>query len=269
MTLANTVCSRAFSQQLKLEVNLQYAEAHPGLFVFKLTRAPVGVVLPQFKSMVAESAQEGVATKEALEAYAQGAAQNIETLPLFWVSDLYLETARQQGFSAASQVNPDKRVYTKELRQDVYTALVTQNLTADNLIRVDTGAHMLFSWDNNNLPIALHFDYIDGQMSDAYYHLDALVEHLQKDKRVTLFRDKLGQLVHGVPHYNAGSCSCFVSFVFSPTKEEAIQLWDKMRSYGTKYPSTQARQAVLDLDLLKLHGTGIPRDTAELAEQDE
>ena len=118
------------------------------------------------------------------------------------------------------------------------------------LVRFDTNSHMLFDTNDDPIPLAMHFDYIDAQMSNGKYDLEAVLEHLLKNDRIT-FTDE--PKVLDVPYYNNESgCRKFLDFMWSPTQEDYIKLWEWCKEKGGKYPSTSRHYAVRMLDLLDI-----------------
>lgn len=245
---------------------LNSAEVMPGLFAFRLThQLAEGQKLPtSFEAMVSEHVLEGVCHADAIDAFKSGTTSKIKSLDLVVVTPEFLDVAQRRGFMAAAEARTaDQRAYAG-LRKDIYTALVDEEMPIDRLITADFSSHRLVRMDGTSLPVAIHCDYIEAGFHNGNYDLDRLVAKLKDDTRITFAEGKRGGGPtighHAIPFYNADEVrQRYVTFIYSPTAQEAIALWDKCISYGTKYPSTCRYQAMFDLDVLGLRANGIAK----------
>lgn len=250
------------AHSLTLTVKVEKVGISADLMAFRLTYS-ADAALPNFLSgIVNEKTIEGVTAPAVIEAFEQGVTAEIKGVTgCFMAQSDFLTVAQKSGFSAATeQLSADKKSYAG-LRKDVYTALVDEALPASRLIVVDISSHMLFQMDGTVLPTAIHCDYVEAGMHDGNYDLDKLVALLKDDARLTFLGERHRQpgpaQILAIPSYNADEDrSRYVAFVYSPTAEDAILLWEKMKSYGTQYPSTQRFRAMNDLDILGLRQGG-------------
>lgn len=250
------------AHSLTLTVKLEKVGISTELMAFRLTYS-ADSALPNFlNGMVNEKTIEGVAASAVIEAFEQGVTAEIKGVRgCFMAQGDFLAVAQKSGFSAAiEQYSADGKSYAG-LRKDVYTALVDEALPESRLVVVDISSHMLFQMDGTVLPTAIHCNYNEAGMHDGNYDLDKLVAILKDDARLTFLserhRPQETVQIHEIPGYNVDDYrSRYVGFVYSPTEEDAISLWEKMKSYGTQWPSTQRFRAMDDLDILGLRKGG-------------
>ena len=158
--------------------------------------------------------------------------------------------------------------------------------TADDLVIMDTSAHMLFDRHGEVLPTGILFDYIAaGRISNRNYHLDKVAEILlarpdvdvwahqggfNSDKPAEI-RDaatskktgecKLAETVEEalftIPYYNAERGRTHTMyFLWKPSVEDYRKLWEACKATKTTYPSTNMHQCIFELDMLGLRGGG-------------
>lgn len=260
MTLESRIPSVSVkSQALVVTTRLNTFELKPGLVVYKLERelqpsGPAGIA-----ALIEQEPQEGIASTASIEEFKAGTVKEISKVSsVVWASLEFLSTARKLGFSTARAFA--ERTPGHRLRDDVYTAIVEDGLPIEQLIEVSYSTDMLFRLDKSMLPVAIGFDYMSGKMHNEAYDLSAVLAAVKDDSRVTFLRSgsrtTVQPYVAEIPSYNVYEdsarthCLCFM---YGPTDEEALLLWEKMQSYGSQYPSTKAHEAVEALDLLGLN----------------
>jgi hypothetical protein len=263
------------SQSVAITVSVESLDVENNLRAFRIVYKADAPVAPYLAGLIKEKTVEGLAKPKDIAAFEKGTAASIPTIPCTYVaSDQFLDSVRHLGYNQAveEQRKRDTQGGPESLRADVYTAIVDKGMPIGNLIIADWGSHMLFKIDGTVLPVGIHCDYISAGMDNKTYDLKKLVEILRDDPRITF---KKGSQVPfpeilDIPYYNAGSGrnQC-VEFVYAPTPEEAILLWDKMNSYGQKYPSTYRHRAMHDLDVLGLVRAGIRKPPVEEVEEAE
>ena len=125
------------------------------------------------------------------------------------------------------------------------------------LVKFDYSSHMLFDLYEKPYPVGIYFDYIDASMSNGDYDLKLVLESLRERGGVRFIEDE----IQNVPYYNNESgCRQFLEFMYVPTREEYIKLWDWCKSNGGEYPSTSKYRAIAALDLLGIEQFKIDRD---------
>ena len=158
--------------------------------------------------------------------------------------------------------------------------------TADDLVVMDTGSHMLFDRHGEALPTGILFDYIAaGRISNRNYNLEKAAEILlarpdvdvwahqggYKSDRPAEIRDadtskktgecKLAETVEEalftIPYYNAERGRTHTMyFLWKPSVEDYRKMWDACKATKTSYPSTNMHQCIFELDLLGLRAGG-------------
>lgn len=253
------------THSLTLTAKVEKARVSNEFTAFRLTYS-VDAALPSFfNGLVFEKTIEGVAAQAVIEAFEQGITDEIKGVAgCFMTQGDFLAVAQKSGFSAATgQYSVDRKSYAG-LRKDLYTALVDEALPASRLIVVDFSSLMLFQMDGTVLPTAIHCDYLEAGMHDGNYNLDKLLELLKDDARLTFLDESSRQpgpaKIFEIPSCNADETrSRCVGFMYSPTSEEAVSLWSKMKSYETQWPPAQRFRAMNDLDVLGLRQGGAVR----------
>lgn len=87
------------------------------------------------------------------------------------------------------------------------------------VVRLKSYDNSLFDLQGQRLPVALSYDYINGDVNDASFDLKGLLIHLQGRSDVTLHKGRFSEsLIHRIPHYNAGDSCGFhgLSFTWHP-----------------------------------------------------
>lgn len=207
----------------------------------------------------------GFATPKAVFAFADNKATVIREKPKMFVAPPgFREAARTKGFMTAWE-EFSKIMYEKK---DHMEAFMASQIDLEDVVEFDVGTHMLFDQDGQVLPTAILFDYMNGFLRNGNYDMTKALKILSKDKRVMSNPDTTSRRartskeepvlsIFDVPHYNRSPASSqFLSFWFAPTVEDMRAIWEKAKSYGTKYPSTTFHQAIFDLDLMGLRAGG-------------
>lgn len=87
------------------------------------------------------------------------------------------------------------------------------------VVRLRHYDHSLFNLEGQQLPVAMHFSYIDGRVNDYSFDLKGLLKHLQGRKDVTIQCERHSdQPIHRIPSYNAGDTCGYngLSFIWHP-----------------------------------------------------
>jgi hypothetical protein len=165
----------------------------------------------------------------------------------------FLEFAQRFGYSNAMDKS-ESDDHIKKIKRSPIDA-------PDDWVLVRNGRsnHMLFDIDGRPLPIALRYDYMDG-IRDGYYDIERMVEFLRPHRQIYPMREDDWIEVLNVPYYNVSEgCSKYCQFIFSPTQEQMIAIWEEAKRIGGNYPSTRLREAVFNLDLIGLRKAGISK----------
>jgi hypothetical protein len=250
--------SRSFSATLSANVDVEYFEVDEKFVAYRMKRSTalageqpekLGTIFQWLKGPDVSFVEEGVATAHSVRQFLSGKRPSIKKIEgVYAVSDAVLEAARTKGYTniseedwTASGVDPERP----------FSALKADALI--KLAKFDMASHMIFDLYDNVLPVALHFDYITGGVTNENYDLDRALAVLDANPKVR------HEGIKPIPYYNAcEKRSRAIEFVFMPTVKDARMIWEKAQEmalrYRTEYPSTLQEQAVHELNLLKLKG---------------
>ncbi len=265
-----TIDTFGCTAEIKTAVALLSVDLDDKLCAYRLGQGPLpGQTLPpQLESYLGLRVIEGLATRKSVVAFKKGRKPNIvEVQNLSLVDPSLLEDAANHGFMEAFRLQEKKGVNIRGEVNNVFTAFTENNAQLDHLVRVDWSSNLIFNRVGQLLPVAIQFDYIMARMHDGCYDLEKAAAVLSKDPRVKFLpgersysRDDVDSPIKRIPSYNATSGQTqYIPFLFSPTAEDSIRMWDQMVSYRTQYPSTTNFQAIWDLDLLGLRKAGAAR----------
>jgi hypothetical protein len=180
-----------------------------------------------------------------------------ERLQLFIVGSELLERLRTKGFHRDG-VDEDLYALKEQKPWEMFQADLS--LSADNLVRIDYGNHMVFDYTGAPKPAALLFDYISNGISESTHDLQKLAAYLMKRSDIEVYEDILGhrvslaenvrEAVYQIPSYNADKGrEESVQFSWMPTKEEYVRACELVGGDDKVYPS-KIKTAVLTNDLL-------------------
>lgn len=208
----------------------------------------------QFGAFLKENAQEMVLTQESLKLLLAGKPYTAE--PLVAASEAFLSDAQTKGYPEAVQLHLadgwDANLYTRVKHGETL-----------RMVRLDHGGHMLFDDQGTVLPIALRYNYMNGNMRDGAYDLHGVAEYLKNNPQVRPWNEQTSLTVDRVPYYNVSpGCTQSLAFVFAPTQEQMELIWAKANEGKDKYPSTRLHQSVWDLDILGLRAAGLAHGTS-------
>ena len=208
----------------------------------------------QFGSMLTANAKEMVLTPENLKLLLAGKPYTAE--PLVAASEAFLLDAQTKGYPEAVQTH-----LADGWNANIYTRV--KNGEKLRMVRLDHGGHMLFDDQGTVLPIALHYDYMNGNMRDGAYDLHGVAEYLKNNPQVRPWDEQTSLTVDRVPYYNVSpGCTQSLAFVFAPTQEQMERIWAKANEGTGEYPSTRLHQSVWELDVLGLRAAGLAKGTS-------
>lgn len=241
---------------------LEHKELIAGLSAFRVTRE---VTLPEdaplwSKSLIASETKVGIAATEKVIAFEKGQAGYLHNDSGFELCPAELLTiAQEKGFIAATDENSSSLVWQQRKAANADPLNPPEGY---KLVKVDYYSNMLFDVFGWPLPIAISFDYLNGMVDNVNYDLKRLVPFLQTNPQIRPIVEKgytEGTIkIDNIPYYNCTEGRAkFVKFWFCPTAEQMVSLWDMAKSLNAKYPSTELRRAVFELDLIGLRKEGI------------
>lgn len=153
-------------------------------------------------------------------------------------------------------------------------------LTADNVVRFDWSAHMLFDRHGQVLPTGQVFDYIHSGIDETDYDLDVLAQVLLDRPDVEVFSGKeinvsatkrklaktVEQAIFQIPYYNTSEGHTrSVQFLWKPSQEDFIRVWEWAQKANPRYPSTVLHAGFLALEIA---GTAACRKTPPTEPED-
>lgn len=196
------------------------------------------------------SISEGTTSWGGLTAFEQGAV----SIPEYATGKAALvgtpkvrEMLRTTGWSA------DTHSAIREALKDPYTRVTTGEATASDVLILQ-GQESATNVEGRRVPVAVHFDYINGHIDDSRYDLDRALAILKARTDIRFppddGRDGRPGTVLAIPHYNVERHrSCFLRFIWMPSVEDYQRLPLKMGLF-------EPHKTVFDLDLLGLKAGG-------------
>lgn len=273
---------------LEVHTDLWVHQVEDNLYAVKLHQEPrfrgaSGSLLVPGSRLMLPSVQQMLVDDENLKALVAG--KRFKTVDLRLVPTDILEVARTLGFSSFEDALYRRYKAEPGVYDALYDTLVAGTMTADNLVRIKTYDHTLYDRHERPLPVAIHFSYIDGNISERDYDLEKLAAHLLTRNDVALsgaryagwhsdrpekgFKPtKAKEAILRIPSYNAQSGRTHtLNFIWQPSVED----YRKLRAYmaekrggrsdeeGGTYSSSWVRPAIFELDLLGVRAAGAAR----------
>lgn len=209
------------------------------------------------------SVSEGITSKAGLVAFQKG-AKDMPSYSKEWGAILatpeFLTLVREYGWGSDEFYRA-----CEALTKTPYTRFVEGSATAQDIVFFEGSSHQLFDVNEQPLPVAMRFSYIDGRFDNATYHLDKALEILRKRDDIRFEAEDRWQKpgeINRIPSYNAdrGRNQC-IQFVWMPKVEDYRRMVAKCHEIGGKYPSTNRFQAVFDLDIFGLRAGGATKSS--------
>lgn len=256
------------SVEVQMAYSLRYVALNDNLVAYKLGRGPLPgqKTLKQLEGKLELTVEEGICHKDSLERFLKGRTKDLVREDVSLVHPELLDALRTKGFADGMESLGKVR---QALSQAPFTDITENGANPNNIVRVDFSSHMVFDLEGESLPVAVHCDYISAYIHDGTYRLEKAEAILKNDPRVRFIEEgsrysrktssagSEKSFIQAVPYYNARvGCSNYLPFWFMPTAEDAKRLWAQQKSYGTRYPSTEAHRAMFDLDILGLRAGG-------------
>lgn len=134
---------------------------------------------------------------------------------------------------------------------EMFTALEVVHINWDDMSVQDM--------HGQQLPVAVEFDYIFGEISEADYPLDRVLDHLSQHPEIELIEDEENVLSSGVtarpglqeiPYYNAEEGKEWaLRFWWQPTPESYAKVWAHSAKVNRECPILGLQASALELDL--------------------
>jgi hypothetical protein len=97
--------------------------------------------------------------------------------------------------------------------------------------------HTIRDLNDNLLPVALYFDYIQGHITNNRYNLTTIAEILQARNDIEFVFDKKqpGKIIRDIPYYNADSeCYACIEFIWYPTTKDFNTIREQLKKRHTE-----------------------------------
>lgn len=199
------------------------------------------------------SISEGTTSKEGLAAFEQGAV----SLP---------HSSKQAAIVANSGVREALRTFgwaefthaaIRQILTDPYTRIMSGDASEKDILILN-GQEKVTDVQGRPVPIAVHFDYINGHMDDSRYDLSKALTILKARSDVRFppddGRDGRTGTVLSIPHYNTeGHRNHFLRFVWMPSDVDYQQLHEVLPKEAQMF---EPHRTIFDHDLLGLRSGG-------------
>lgn len=193
--------------------------------------------------------------------------KTIKGLFVEYVTSEELEIARTQGFSNFWK-HIDKK--SAKLPHQKFEELKSIDNLQNHMVIIDASAHQLRDLNNQYLPVATYFSYIESTLREGTHDLEKVVRLFQFRSDITVideskFKSKnifealaqgcdvtasSGQQIFDIPDYNCDEDSTLsVQFLWIPFKEDFQQM---MGVYDGKYKSIHTTAIMSDVFGLSL-----------------
>lgn len=193
--------------------------------------------------------------------------KNVEGLHVQYATDEDLEYARTHGFQNFV-ARMEKTHQNSPTAFEQYKHLLSLPDLKKNLVIVDFGSHQLRNLDDQYLPTATFFSYIENRLSEGSHDLDKVVRLFQFRSDIVVVDEKKlqnkdlfksladgvdvsasrGKEIFEIPYYNAEEDRTqSVQFLWQPEKEDFQEM---MGAYDGKYKSIH--QMARDHDIFGL-----------------
>lgn len=178
-----------------------------------------------------------------------------EQLRLLIVSPDLMERLRTQGFYRV-----DEELFALQDQKPWEIFQADLSISADNLVRIDYGNHMVFDYKGSPQPSAVLFDYMSNRIDESRYDLRKLADYLMKRPDIEVYEDihdgrrvsvaeTIDEAIYHIPSYNAEEGSTLsIQFSWKPTKEDYTRACALVGD-GKVY-AARIKEAVITNDLL-------------------
>ena len=191
----------------------------------------------------------GIATNKEIDNFSSGQSNSItDNFDLLLVTNDFIESIRNAGYVETMMKFESVLDDTRKNLMDLGGKPEYQ------LVRNYHGGHMIFDMEDIPLPIAIKFDYINGNITNEDYNSQEVLYTLAKNEQVVSMNVlDVALTISPIPYYNADEKrNAAVEFIFRPTKNQMRDIWKIAVQINPNYPSTALHEAVKRLDLLNI-----------------
>jgi hypothetical protein len=232
---------------------IEYLVVHGDVIVYRIT-----TTTRSGRRKPTVTVSEGITSKASLVVFQKGAV----TMPSYskeWGAILatpeFLTLVREQGWGSSEFYRA-----CEALTKTPYTRFVEGSAKAEDIVFVEGSSHRLFDVNEQPIPVAMQFSYINGRFDNATYHLDKALKILRKRDDIRFEAEDRWQKpgeINRIPSYNAvrGRSEC-IQFVWMPKAEDYRRMVARCNEIGGQHPSTNRYHAVFDLDIFGLRAGG-------------
>ena len=122
------------------------------------------------------------------------------------------------------------------------------------IVRIKHYDNTVYDVDGKQLPVAIRFNYIDGNVNDYNFDLKGLLQHLKARQDCLLHTERFGNsLIHTIPSYNVGGTSGYygLEFVWQPTTE-LFRQYVELASKNDRFFRLEAAHTVMGNDKFRI-----------------
>lgn len=188
----------------------------------------------------------GIATNKEIDNFSRGLSNRItDNFDILLVKQDFIKSLRDIGYVKTMEKFEDVLDETRKNLMSCFDDVEYQ------LVHNYHRGNMIFDMDDNPVPIAITFDYINGNITNEDYDLSKVLYTLAKNDQVKCIDGDLK--ITTIPYYNSTDTRYeTIEFVFMPTKEQMRLIWKTVKQLNPKYPSSNLREAIKRLDLLDI-----------------
>lgn len=189
----------------------------------------------------------GITSNKEIEEFSRGLCNQItDNFDILLVKQDFIKSLRNIGYIKTMQKFED---VLDETRKNLMTCF--DDIEYQQVHNYHRG-YMIFDMNDDPIPIAITFDYINGNITNEDYKLFNVLCALVKNDQVKAVDGNLK--IATIPYYNSTDTRYeAIEFVFMPTKEQMRLIWKTANQLNPKYPSSNLREAVKHLDLLDIN----------------
>lgn len=253
----------SFALNLAVHKNVQTLRISPDLAVVKVTYEhqtqpgwPTQLpALPQLSCC-----HQVLCTADALAAFEAGQVELPQPHPaLVLTPSEFAQRVAESSFDDGLGLHFEQG---RDLTARVFDAFATGQATLDQLVELNTGAHLVYDRHGQPMPVAQHLSYLRGSFDNGHYDLEKALAVLKAHPRVKPAPERRGAqadelTISAIPYYNVdGGRTHHLSFVWTPTAQEMAVMLEESARLNPRYPSVELPQAMFKLDLLGLRKAG-------------
>lgn len=223
-------------------IELAVVDAGGGLHAFRSESRLCDIGEDGGRSLVSETVRQGFVDEENLALLAKGlsfeqfqpyeAPEKVGHLHPLLATAEALEIIRCEGnpyqVGSRDRLVAEGHLFTPDKSNLVQA--VAAGMTSANIVFFSSYDHAIVDLRGRPVPAAMRFDYMNGDITNELYDLDALAEVLSDNPEIEILgggSGRMNRLVTSIPYYNASEDRDEqVQFIWRPTEESWSALLD-------------------------------------------